>query len=64
MAVAERVGFEPTEVLPSPAFEAGALDQLCDLSKDHADFTVDTELVPPGGIGPPAQGLGNLCSIH
>ena len=30
--VAERVGFEPTVSFPTPQFECGALDQLCDLS--------------------------------
>src|SRR5439155_984987 len=31
-APAERVGFEPTEPFDSRAFQARALDQLCDLS--------------------------------
>lgn len=30
--MAERVGFEPTVSFPTPHFECGALDQLCDLS--------------------------------
>ena len=31
-AMAEREGFEPSEPFGSPAFQASALDQLCDLS--------------------------------
>jgi hypothetical protein len=63
--MAERERFELSEVLPSPAFEAGALDQLCDLSRYHdrpARKSVD--VAPSGGIGPPTHGLGNRCSIH
>ena len=37
--LAERVGFEPTEVLPSPVFKTGAIDQtLPSLGSDKTFF--------------------------
>ena len=30
--VVETQGFEPWEVLPSPVFKTGAIDQLCQIS--------------------------------
>ena len=41
--LAERVGFEPTEVLPSPVFKTGAIDQTLP--------SLDMEL--PEGLEPP-----------